>query len=79
MKLGELTADQIGRTIKVKQGGPSRVIAGVRHYLIPDEAGKKGATLRRTSVMLGSTGAKGNDHQGEHIGDSADEVVVGNG
>lgn len=77
MKLGELTADQIGRTIKVRSDGPARVIASVRHYLISDEDGK--SILRRTSVMLRSTGAKGNDHLGEHIGDSADEVVIGNG
>lgn len=79
MKLGELTADQIGRTITVTRAARARVIAGVRHYQIADENGKKGAVLRRTSVMLRSTGDKGNEHQGEHIGDSGDEVTVGNG
>ena len=77
MKLGELTASHIGRTIKVRPDGPARVIAGVRHYTIPDKDAK--GVLRRTSVLLRSTGAKGNDHMGEHIGDSADEVVIGNG
>jgi hypothetical protein len=76
VKLGELTADHIGRTIKVRRDSPARVIAGVRHYTIPDKDAK--GVLRRTSVMLRSTGAKGNDHFGEHIGDSSDEVTVSN-
>jgi hypothetical protein len=77
MVLGELTWAHIGRTIKVRRDGPARVVASVRHYTITDEQTKE--IKRKTSVMLRSTGAKGNDHLGEHIGDSADEIVLGNG
>lgn len=79
MNLGDITAAHVGRTIKVQQDAPARVIAGVRHFTVPDPDGGKSALLRLTSVMLGSTGAKGADHLGEHLGNSSDEVAIGNG
>jgi hypothetical protein len=52
-------------------------VAGIRHYLVTGPDTK--TPVRKTSVMLGATGAKGNDHLGEHIGDSTDTIVLGNG
>lgn len=77
MTLGELTANHIGRTITLADGR-TRVVASMRHFRIADPADAK-ATLRRTSVMVGPTGAGGKTDIGEHIGDSGDKVTVGNG
>jgi hypothetical protein len=78
MILGDLTAHHIGRIVTFRPGGPARAIASLRHFTISDPETKNGV-LRRTSVMLTSTGAGAKDHQSEHIGDSADQVVIGNG
>lgn len=77
MNLGEITALHIGKSIIVKPGGLARIVDGVRHFTVRADDGK--ATLRRTSVMLRSTGAKPNDPLGEHIGDAGDQVTIGNG
>jgi hypothetical protein len=76
MTLGELTAHQIGRAIRVKPGVDAQVIDSVRHYGIPDPDVKNGV-LRRTSVMLRSNVKAG--ELNEHIGGSTDQAVLVNG
>lgn len=77
MTLGDLTSAHIGRTITLTRDGRARVVDSVRHFRLTVEGSKE--KVRKTSVMLGATGAKGSDHLGEHVGDSTDTVVLGNG
>lgn len=79
MRLGELTADHIGRTVTLADGRV-RVVASVRHFQISNPANPKDKVkVKLTSVMLGPTGQGGATDLGEHRADSAEKVVVGNG
>lgn len=76
MILGELNATHIGRAVRIRPGVDAQVVDSMRHYMISDPAVKNGV-LRQTSVMLRSNQEAGKLN--EHIGDSADQVVLANG
>lgn len=76
MTLGELTAQHIGRAIRVRPTVDAQVVDSVRHYTIPDPATKNGV-LRKTSVMLRSNVKPG--YVDEHSGNSTDQAVMVNG
>lgn len=74
MKIGELTALHIGRTITL--AGQPRVIDSLRHFTINDQKGN--VVARHTTLLLRPTGSKDARHLGEHQADSSDTVVLAN-
>jgi hypothetical protein len=76
MRLGDLTAAHIGRVVTFTDG-TARVVDSVRHFRLSVDGSKE--KVARTSVMLGSTGAKGDSHLGEHLADSNETIVLANG